>query len=118
MKKIAYCTCKTKKRTAPQNFSAKGKVHIFILLGLRDFTEGISKEDFEIVRGSNAFAKHVKNISPLTDEYFFEDENENKVITHGHEFQVFRGHLCDDWLYKTFQLKKNETTKPDDEMLA
>lgn len=110
------CACDPKTIDPSQHFYARGKVHIFIVLNMRDFTEVQCKPDFERLRGGRAYARAVRNIRPAED--FIEDGNERQMVDHGHEFQVFRGHLRDDWMYPTYFLRKDRVPPPEDPSLA
>lgn len=109
------CSCDPKTIDPSLQFSVKGKVHIFIVLNMLDFTEEECQPDFERLRGGRAFANVVKNVMPGDD--FVEDAGEAQVVIQGHEFQVFRGHLKDDWLYPTYLLLKDRVSPPDDPSL-
>ena len=114
--KSQSCSCDPQTIDPSKHFKAKGKVHVLIVLNMRDFTEAECKPDFERLRGGRAFARAVKNIQPGAD--FIEDTNEAQIVMQGHEFQVFRGHLKDDWMFSTFLLRKDEVQPPDDPALA
>lgn len=110
------CVCDPQTVTPSKDFIAKGKVHIFIVLNLRDFTEQNSRQHFERLRGGHAFADVVKGIKP--EKYFIFDDSEYQTTKRGHEFQVFRGHLKDDWLYPTYLLQPDRAPAPDDPTLS
>ena len=114
--KSQSCACDPKTINPSKDFITKGKVHIFIALNLRDFTKNISRLAFERLRGGHAFADAVKEIVP--DHHFIPDMAEQETTKRGHEFQVFRGHLKDDWLYPTYLLLKDKVPPPDDPTLA
>ena len=110
------CSCDPRTIDPSQQFSVKGKVHIFIVLNMLDFTEEECRREFERLRGGRAFAQAVKNAAPR--DHFVEDAGEAQVVIQGHEFQVFRGHLKDDWMYPTYRLLKDNVSPPDDPVLA
>lgn len=87
-------------------------MHVFIVLNMKNFISENSQEAFERLRGGQAFSKATKLLAPA--KYFVEDEYETETVERGHEFQVFRGHLKDDWLYKTYLLRNDQAPPPPD----
>ena len=104
------CQCEAKSINPSTDFLAKGKVHLFTVLNLKNFIQSNSGKEFERLRGGRAFAHAISTLKP--EKYFDEDEYETKTVTRGHEFQVFRGHLKDDWLSRTYLLDKDQTASP------
>lgn len=103
------CRCKPNTVDPSQDFLARGKIHVFIVLNMRDYVEGLGKMDFERIRGGEAFASVMRELAPSAN---FREATEERETTHrGHDFQVFRGHLTHDWLFPTFHLQK-DTVKP------
>ena len=106
------CNCDPTTVNPSKHFFVKGKVHTFIALNLHDFVRSGSRKDFERLRGSHVFARAVREVAP--GSHFVEDRNEAETVKRGHEFQVFRGHLKDDWLYPTYRLVKENAPPPGD----
>lgn len=114
--RIQTCNCDPSSVNPAEHFFAKGKVHTFIALNLHDYIRKESRPDFERLRGSHTFARAVRGLTP--DSHFAEDSDEAETIKRGHEFQVFRGHLKDDWLYPTYRFVKERVPPPGDPALA
>lgn len=112
----ANCTCSPDTIRPSQHFYVNGRVHIFIVLNMRNFILQNCRNDFERLRGGRAFAKAIKFLKP--ENYFVEDEYETETVNRGHEFQVFRGHLEDDWFNTTYLLENDKTPPPKDYSLA
>src|SRR5690606_24807619 len=106
------CSCDPKDVNPSRDFYATGKIHSFIVLNLRDYVTGIEKMDFERLRGGEAFADVLRRLAPSAG--FVEDEEETETTNRGHDFQVFRGHLTEHWLFPTFRLQKHLVEPPDD----
>ena len=106
------CTCDPKDVEPSRDFYASGKIHVFIVLNLRNYVRGIEKMDFERLRGGEAFARVLRELAPSAG--FREDEQEKETTNRGHDFQVFRGHLAEHWLFPTFHLQKNKVEPPGD----
>jgi hypothetical protein len=79
-------------------------------LNLRNYVAGIEKMDFERLRGGEAFAAVLRELAPSAS--FVEDTEETETTSRGHDFQVFRGHLAEHWLFPTFHLQKNTVEPP------
>lgn len=115
--KTKSCVCKPATIDPSVHFYARGQLHIFTVLNLRDY---IKKDpnannltfNFERLRGGEAFAHVISKIEPSAN--FIKDEKEREMVDRGHEFQVFRGHLTEDWLYPTFLLQKETVPPPAD----
>ncbi len=106
------CTCDPKDVDPSRDFYASGKIHVFIVLNLRNYVTGIEKMDFERLRGGEAFARVLRELAPSAG--FLEDEQDRETATRGHDFQVFRGHLAEHWLFPTFHLQKEIVEPPAD----
>lgn len=106
------CECDPKTVDPSQDFYASGRIHVFIVLNLRNYVKGIEKIDFERLRGGEAFAKVLRALAPAA--HFLEDTQEKETTHRGHDFQVFRGHLAEHWLFPTFHLQKNMVAAPSD----
>ena len=106
------CTCDPKDVDPSQDFYACGKIHVFIVLNLRNYVRGIEKIDFERLRGGEAFARVLRELAPSAR--FLEDQQETETAHRGHDFQVFRGHLAEHWLFPTFHLQKKMAEPPAD----
>jgi hypothetical protein len=106
------CSCDPKDVNPSRDFYATGKIHSFIVLNLRDYVTGIEKMDFERLRGGEAFADVLRKLAP--SHGFVEDEEERETAIRAHDFQVFRGHLTEHWLFPTFHLQKELVEPPDD----
>lgn len=106
------CICEPKDVDPSRDFYASGKIHVFIVLNLRNYVTGIEKMDFERLRGGEAFANVLRELAPSAG--FLEDEQDRETATRGHDFQVFRGHLAEHWLFPTFHLQKNTVEPPAD----
>ncbi|HSL29750.1 MAG TPA: hypothetical protein VK900_11160 [Anaerolineales bacterium] len=112
MMKPGGCTCTADSIDPSQDLFASGRVHIFIALNLRNYARGIEKMDFERLRGGEAFARELRRLRPA--DHFLEDKQEQETTTRGHDFQVFRGHLAEHWLFPTFHLQKQTAAPPRD----
>lgn len=109
---MATCTCKPETINPSRDFYASGRIHVFIVLNLRDFVRGIEVMDFERIRGGEAFASVARDLSP--SKGFMEDAQEKETTHRAHDFQVFRGHLAEDWFFPTFHLQKTAVPPPAD----
>ena len=112
MMKPGTCTCKASSIDPARDLFASGKIHVFIALNLRNYVRGIEKMDFERLRGGEAFARELRRLAPSA--YFLEDTRERETTARGHDFQVFRGHLAEHWLFPTFHLQKKTVDPPRD----
>ena len=110
------CGCQGEALKPARDLAARGKIHSFIVLNLSGFMADTSREDFERLRGGRAFAETFKNLRPRA--YFVEAEDEGETVNRGHEFQIFRGHLKDNWLFPTFFLDPNQAPPPENPFLA
>ena len=108
--KPGTCKCKPNTVDPSQDFYASGRIHVFIVLNLRDYARSIGKMDFERLRGGEAFAEVLRGLVPSAG--FLEDTGEKETTHRGHDFQVFRGHLAEDWLFPTFHLQKEAVPPP------
>jgi hypothetical protein len=112
MTKPVTCTCEASSVDPSQDFFASGRIHVFIALNLRNFVRGVEKMDFERLRGGEAFARELRGLAPSAN--FVEDTQEKETTSRGHDFQVFRGHLAEHWLFPTFHLQKQTADPPRD----
>lgn len=110
------CTCKLKILNPAHDFFGHGQIHIFISLNLSSFIAEASRDDFERLRGGQAFGEAFKTLRP--EKHFIEDDDERETVNRGHEFQVFRGHLKDNWLFPTFLLNPEQALPPKEPALA
>ena len=110
--KPGTCTCKPNTVDPAQDFSASGRIHVFVVLNLRDFVQGIDKMEFERIRGGEALADALRKLTPSTG--FIEDTQERETTRRAHDFQVIRGHLAADWFFPTFHLQKQTVAHPED----
>lgn len=106
------CTCKPETIDPSRDFYASGRIHVFIVLNLRNYARGIEKIDFERLRGGEALARMLRELVPSA--HFVEDTQEKETTHRGHDFQVFRGHLAEHWLFPTFHLQKKMVPPPAD----
>ena len=106
------CTCDVQTVDPSRDFYASGKIHVFIVLNLRNYVQGIEKMDFERLRGGEVFAHVLRGLAPSAG--FVEDEQDRETTDRGHDFQVFRGHLTEHWLFPTFHLQKSLVEPPAD----
>ena len=106
------CTCDPITIDPSRDIYASGRIHIFIVLNLRNYVTGIEKMDFERIRGGEAFARELRGLAPSA--HFIEDTREKETTNRGHDFQVFRGHLAEHWLFPTFHLQKKLVEPPED----
>ena len=106
------CVCEPNIVDPSRDFYASGRIHVFIVLNLRNYVRGIEKMDFERLRGGEAFATVLGELAPAAS--FIEDTEEKETTNRGHDFQVFRGHLAEHWLFPTFHLQKKTVPPPAD----
>jgi hypothetical protein len=66
--------------------------------------------DFERLRGGEAFAAVLRDLAPSA--HFLEDSQEKETLHRAHDFQVFRGHLAEHWLFPTYHLQKHTVEPP------
>ncbi|HEX5809961.1 MAG TPA: hypothetical protein VFY25_14930, partial [Anaerolineales bacterium] len=111
------CTCKPDRVDPARDLYASGRIHVFIVLNLRNYVEGPEqadfKMDFERLRGGEAFSRELGKLAPSTG--FVLDTLEKETTDRAHDFQVFRGHLAEHWLFRTFHLQKGAVEPPQDE---
>jgi hypothetical protein len=110
------CTCRPETLNPAEDFFARGQIHFFMALNLSGFIDQACREDFERLRGGQAFGTAFKELRPGNG--FVEDEEERQTVSKGYEFQVFRGHIRNNWLFTTFRLDPEQVPPPDDPVLA
>ena len=115
--KPSICTCKPGRVDPARELYASGRIHVFIVLNLRNYVEGPdgkdAKLDFERLRGGEAFSAELNRIA--VPKGFIVDKQEEATKNRAHDFQVFRGHLAEHWLFPTFSLQKADVEPPKDE---
>jgi len=112
---VKSCTCDPSKVNPAKHFHAKGKVDVFMVLSLSAYLTDTTKESLDRVRGGRGFAEALKGLEPI--DLFVRDRDEEKVLDSGHDFQVFRGHLINDWFFPTFYFQKEKVQVTDDPQL-
>lgn len=105
------CTCPPNSINPSRDFYASGRVQVFIVINLRNYVPESRRKDFDRLRGGEAFAGALRGALPSGS--FVEDENDRETTSRGHDFQVFRGHLAEDWLFPTYHLQKNSVERPE-----
>jgi hypothetical protein len=104
------CTCDVHTVDPSRDFYASGRIHVFIAMNLRDYVPSERRNDFDRLRGGEAFASALRGLVPSAG--FVEDAQDRETTNRGHDFQVFRGHLAQDWLFPTYHLQKETVERP------
>ena len=104
------CTCPPNSINPSRDFHISGRVQVFIVMNLRNYVPESRRKDFDRLRGGEAFALALRRALPSAS--FIEDEHDRETASRGHDFQVFRGHLAEDWLFPTYHLQKNSVARP------
>jgi hypothetical protein len=85
-------------------------VQVFIVMNLRNYVPKGRRTDFDRLRGGHGFARALRGVHPPSS--FVEDQHDRETTTRGQDFQVFRGHLVEDWLFPTYHLQKAAVERP------
>ena len=95
-----------------EDLRIRGKLHVMLALGLRDFIHPDSLDLFDRFRGGRYFAEALRHVTLANTEAFEPDAEENETVRQGYAFSLYRAHLQRHWLFDTFLMRNTPTNQP------